>query len=73
MWPSFNAALSTYDGRLRAIPNTFLSLTGALVATFLISAVLSHKFDMVTVQNSTLAGGMESCAFVLPAVMPARC
>ncbi len=58
MWPSFNAALTTDGQRVRALANTFVSLCGAVIATFYMSMRLKHKFDMVHVQNSTLAGGV---------------
>lgn len=59
-WPSFNSALVDGADQERAIINTYLSLAGATVTTFAISALVSHekKFDMVHVQNSTLAGGV---------------
>ncbi|KAF2072402.1 hypothetical protein CYY_006294 [Polysphondylium violaceum] len=62
MWPSFNAAIApSGDPQFRAIANTFLSLTGSTIATFLVSRLLGHaghKLDMVHVQNSALAGGV---------------
>eukprot|EP01132_Coremiostelium_polycephalum_P003910 gene3910-4881_t len=62
MWPSFNAAIAPEgDPQFRAIANTFLSLTGSTIATFIVSRLLGHmghKLDMVHVQNSTLAGGV---------------
>jgi len=62
MWPSFNAAIAPEgDPQFRAIANTFLSLTGSTIATFLVSRLLGHaghKLDMVHVQNSALAGGV---------------
>ncbi|GAM18180.1 hypothetical protein SAMD00019534_013550 [Acytostelium subglobosum LB1] len=62
MWPSFNAAIAPRgDPQLRAIANTFLSLTGSTIATFIVSRLcghFGHKLDMVHVQNSTLAGGV---------------
>ncbi|XP_065076665.1 ammonium transporter Rh type A [Ochlerotatus camptorhynchus] len=59
-WPSFNSALVDGAEQERAIINTYLSLAGATVTTFVLSAIISHdkKFDMVHVQNSTLAGGV---------------
>lgn len=59
-WPSFNSALVDGGEQERAIINTYLSLAGATVTTFVMSALVSHekKFDMVHVQNSTLAGGV---------------
>lgn len=60
-WPSFNAVLATGNSRHRAVVNTILSLTGSCVAAFLSSAYFrgaAYKFNMVDVQNATLAGGV---------------
>ncbi|XP_015835084.1 ammonium transporter Rh type A isoform X2 [Tribolium castaneum] len=59
-WPSFNAVELTGDGQQRAVMNTYLSLASCCVTTFAVSLIFSknHKFDMVHVQNSTLAGGV---------------
>eukprot|EP00696_Hemimastix_kukwesjijk_P008402 gnl/Hemi2/20612_TR6837_c0_g23_i1.p1 gnl/Hemi2/20612_TR6837_c0_g23~~gnl/Hemi2/20612_TR6837_c0_g23_i1.p1 ORF type:complete len:475 (-),score=147.35 gnl/Hemi2/20612_TR6837_c0_g23_i1:248-1672(-) len=60
MWPSFNAAVvPTGDPALRALVNTFLSLTSSTMGTFMASRLFSdHVFQMVHVQNLTLAGGV---------------
>nr|CAD7258198.1 unnamed protein product [Timema shepardi] len=59
-WPSFNAGLSTGDDKHRAVINTYLSLASCCVMAFATSAVVNkdNKFDMVHIQNSTLAGGV---------------
>jgi len=65
-WPSFNAyfAFKEYYFMDRAILNTVLSLCGSTVATFIVSRLASsddrgrHKFEMVHIQNATLAGGV---------------
>lgn len=59
-WPSFNGALVDGDQQERAILHTYLSLAACTVTTFAISALVhkDKKFDMVHVQNSTLAGGV---------------
>ncbi|XP_026332189.1 ammonium transporter Rh type B-B [Hyposmocoma kahamanoa] len=59
-WPSFNSGLTESDAEYtRAVVNTYLSLAAATVTSFVISSLVSHaKFDMVHVQNSTLAGGV---------------
>jgi len=69
-WPSFNAALTTGDDRHRAIINTYLSLAACCVMTFAISARVDSKgrFNMVHIQNATLAGGVAmgtACATML--------
>jgi len=60
MWPSFNAATARPGlGQTRAIVNTFLSITSSTMATYIASRFLSeNKFDIVHIQNSTLAGGV---------------
>ncbi|CAL1674281.1 unnamed protein product [Lasius platythorax] len=59
-WPSFNSAGLTGDDQQRAIINTLLSISASCVTTFAVSAWVSkdNKFNMVHVQNSTLAGGV---------------
>jgi ammonium transporter Rh len=59
-WPSFNGALASGNGQYRAIINTYFSMTGSVIATFIFSVVFSgkRKLDMVHVQNATLAGGV---------------
>lgn len=59
-WPSFNGALVDADQQERAILHTYLSLAACTVTTFCISALVhkEKKFDMVHIQNSTLAGGV---------------
>ncbi|XP_053997429.1 ammonium transporter Rh type B isoform X1 [Hylaeus anthracinus] len=59
-WPSFNSAALQGDSQQRAIINTLLSISASCVIGFATSALLSKdaKFNMVHVQNSTLAGGV---------------
>lgn len=59
-WPSFNSAEQTGDDQQRAVINTYLSLCACCVTSYAMSAMLTseHKFDMVHIQNSTLAGGV---------------
>ncbi|XP_069696076.1 ammonium transporter Rh type A isoform X1 [Periplaneta americana] len=59
-WPSFNSALIDGELQHRAIINTYLSLTACCVTAFAASSLVSHekKFDMVHIQNATLAGGV---------------
>lgn len=71
-WPSFNAALVGTEGfqQERAVLNTVLSIAASCASAFLASKVMSHtkKFDMVHVQNATLAGGVAmgtSCNLAL--------
>lgn len=59
-WPSFNAGLAEGDAQHRAVINTYYSLAAACVTAFAVSSLVSkeNKFDMVHIQNSTLAGGV---------------
>ena len=59
-WPSFNGALAEKNGQHRVVINTVLSLTNSCVGAFIMSKLLrhGHKFDMVDIQNATLAGGV---------------
>jgi len=59
-WPSFNGGLAQGDQRHRAVINTYISLAACCLISYAVSALLNHenKFDMVHVQNSTLAGGV---------------
>ena len=78
-WPSFNGALAGDDGnaRHRAIINTLLSISASSLVSFMASRLLEGgsvrsvgigKFNMVDIQNATLAGGvaMGCCANMLP-------
>jgi len=60
MWPSFNAAIARdSDGELRALVNTFISITASAITAFVVSRLVSEwKFEAVHIQNSTLAGGV---------------
>eukprot|EP01023_Acetabularia_acetabulum_P015776 TRINITY_DN1771_c0_g2_i5.p1 TRINITY_DN1771_c0_g2~~TRINITY_DN1771_c0_g2_i5.p1 ORF type:complete len:449 (-),score=104.13 TRINITY_DN1771_c0_g2_i5:1938-3284(-) len=58
-WPSFNGAVAAPGTeRFYATTNTVLSLSGACIATFMMSAATVGKLDMVHIQNATLAGGV---------------
>lgn len=59
-WPSFNSASLHGDDQQRAIINTLLSISASCVIAFATSALVTknNKFNMVHVQNSTLAGGV---------------
>lgn len=37
-WPSFNAILANNDGYHRAVMNTYISLLGSTIATFVVSS-----------------------------------
>jgi ammonium transporter Rh len=59
-WPSFNAALATGNNMYRSSLNTLFSMCGSCVAAFLASYALRREkgFNMVDIQNATLAGGV---------------
>jgi len=53
-WPSFNGALVTGDARYRAFVNTYFSLSGSVLMSFVISMFVDpkRKLDMVIVEVS---------------------
>ncbi|CAF0758002.1 unnamed protein product [Adineta steineri] len=60
-WPSFNAGVAAAgDSRLRAVVNTYISIASSVLLTYICSCLFSKekKFDMVHIQNATLAGGV---------------
>ncbi|XP_064651471.1 ammonium transporter Rh type B-like [Lineus longissimus] len=59
-WPSFNSALAPGDDQHRAVINTYFALAACCVTAFAVSSALDKhgKFDMVHIQNATLAGGV---------------
>lgn len=63
-WPSFNAALASAEGdgapehQFYVVCNTLISLLGACVSTFIVSALVYDGINMVHIQNATLAGGV---------------
>lgn len=59
-WPSFNGALASDAAQHRVVINTVFALTASCVAAFLMSHLLRphNNFDMVDIQNATLAGGV---------------
>lgn len=59
-WPSFNGALASGDQQVRVVINTVLALSACCVAAFAAISLLrpDRKFDMVSIQNATLAGGV---------------
>jgi ammonium transporter Rh len=59
-WPSFNGALAPGASQHRVVINTVISLTFSGMSTFIFSKLLrpGRKFNMVDIQNATLAGGV---------------
>jgi len=65
-WPSFNSILGAGNDKERAVVNTVISISASCVMAFVTSRKIreENKFDMVDIQNATLAGGvaMGTCA-----------
>lgn len=59
-WPSFTGSPAGAYSQERVIVNTLLALCGSALTGFCFSAWLrgENKFDMVDIQNATLAGGV---------------
>ncbi|KAL3160519.1 hypothetical protein ABBQ32_010823 [Trebouxia sp. C0010 RCD-2024] len=68
-WPSFNGALASDPAALMpeagggqrqflCVMNTILALLGSSIAAFASSSAFSGKFNMVHIQNATVAGGV---------------
>ncbi|XP_075719944.1 ammonium transporter Rh type A [Rhinoderma darwinii] len=66
-WPSFNSAIATRGAdQEMAVINTYFSLAACVLTAYAFSSLVEHKgkFDMVHIQNATLAGGVAvgTCA-----------
>ena len=59
-WPSFVSVLASGNAQNRCVVHTLLSLCASCLSACVASAYLreGHKFDMVDIQNATLAGGV---------------
>ena len=58
-WPSFNTALVEGNQKYRGIINTYLSIGGSIIGTFIISPICNmRKFKINHILNSTFAGGI---------------
>lgn len=59
-WPSFVAVLVTGSARVRVLIHTVFAISSSCAGAFATSSIMRHKkrFDMVDVQNATLAGGV---------------
>ena len=69
MQPSFNGALASDPAAIMpqagggqrqflCVMNTIMALLGASIAAFAASSAFNGKFNMVHIQNATLAGGV---------------
>jgi len=76
-WPSFNAAMVPDDGfrQERAVVNTVFSIVASCASAFAATQLLTtvRKFDMVHLQNATLAGGVAIGSSCDLALSPATC
>jgi ammonium transporter Rh len=59
-WPSFTGSPASQYSQERVVVNTLLALCGSCLTGFAFSCWLrgENKFDMVDIQNATLAGGV---------------
>ncbi|CAM9821081.1 unnamed protein product, partial [Heterosigma akashiwo] len=72
LWPSFNGALAGPGAQLRVLLNTLLALNASSVCGFVFSRLFTentrgNRFQMVHIQNATLAGGVmmgSSCDLI---------
>ncbi|KJE94671.1 Rh-associated glycoprotein [Capsaspora owczarzaki ATCC 30864] len=73
LWPSFNAALAAPGQQQIITINTVLSLVGSCVCSFYASRLLrgEGRFEVVDIQNATLAGGVAIGAVSNLCVSPA--
>jgi len=59
-WPSFNGVLAgeNFHQQERVVINTVIALTCSAISAFFFSHLTCGKFDMVHIQNASLAGGV---------------
>jgi ammonium transporter Rh len=51
-WPSFNSATAAEEGQIRAIVNTYLSITASCITAFIISTYVGKgKLNMVNLRK----------------------
>lgn len=50
-WPSFNGGLASGNAQLRAIINTYFSMTGSVIATFIFSMLFDKKRKLSMVRT----------------------
>ena len=65
-WPSFNGLLAEGDARHRCYINTYMSLLGSTVTTFMCSGLLGNrKFDLEDIQNATLGDNLYRIIYTI--------
>lgn len=67
-WPSFNSAVAVEEGQIRAIVNTYLSISASCVVTFLVSSLVGRgRLNMVWSLKifSALKGILRSITYML--------
>eukprot|EP00298_Acanthocystis_sp_HF-20_P011461 c19405_g1_i2.p1 GENE.c19405_g1_i2~~c19405_g1_i2.p1 ORF type:complete len:455 (-),score=206.01 c19405_g1_i2:40-1404(-) len=59
-WPSFNGALADGSRQHRVVINTVFALAASCISAFCFSTLLRHdlRFNMIDIQNASLAGGV---------------
>ena len=58
-WPSFNTAIIDGNQKYRGIINTYLSIGGSIISTFLMSPIFNHKkIKIIDILNATFSGGI---------------
>ena len=58
-WPSFNTALVDGNQKYRGIINTYFSIGGSIIATFLMSSIFNFKkLKVEDILNATFSGGI---------------
>lgn len=71
-WPSFNSGATQGHEQHRAVINTYLALAASAGTAFAVSSYVhrDNKFNMIHVQNSTLAGGVAVGAMADMMIQP---
>ena len=58
-WPSFNTALIDGNQKYRGIINTYLSIGGSIISSFLMSPIFNdRKLKIIDILNATFSGGI---------------
>lgn len=58
-WPSFNGGSASGSKQMRAVINTYLSLTSSVIASIIVSRLTKgRKLEMEIILNASLAGGV---------------